>query len=403
VTRATATAFCEMRPTFHIGGLYGKGRGTGWAASWFPGSEVHFTYRGRTALRRLCDIMDLAGAEVLVPSYNCGAETEPYTDGGARIVPYRVDYGAQADIEDMGRLVSERTRAVHVTHYFGFPQPVYEIRALCERNDLFLIEDCALALFSGIRGRKLGSFGDAAVFSLPKGLPLPDGGALVINNPRLRNPSWQKRHVPLLRTARGALSLSASAFLRRLSLSDSLHPLYLSLHGRRVAKELASLPDGADPETLPDVPDWMHFSEDFRDRGISGLSERLLRRVDEGEVVRLRRRNYMHLASCLPDRPDFRPLYTTLPPDVCPMGFPLVCNDRERLYRSTLALGVESAIWWHGFPRNIDWGRFPEARFLKTHVLLLPVHQGLSEKDMEQIARCLAAGACGPHGVSLPH
>ena len=234
MTRPAAEAYCEWRPS-RMQELYGSVRRAGWAGSWFPESEVHFTYRGRTALRRLCDIMGLAGSEVLVPAYNCGAETEPYIDGGAKIVPYRVDYGAQADIEDIRRCISERTKALHVTYYFGFPQPIDEIRGLCLKNDIFLIEDCALALFSGFKGKKLGSWGDAAIFSLPKSLPLTDGGALVINNPRLRT-SWQKRHVPLMRTARGAISLSAAALLRRLSVSDVLHAVFLSLHSRRVAK-----------------------------------------------------------------------------------------------------------------------------------------------------------------------
>ncbi len=394
MTRPAAEAYCEWRPS-RMQELYGSVRRAGWAGSWFPESEVHFTYRGRTALRRLCDIMGLAGSEVLVPAYNCGAETEPYIDGGAKIVPYRVDYGAQADIEDIRRCISERTKALHVTYYFGFPQPIDEIRGLCLKNDIFLIEDCALALFSGFKGKKLGSRGDAAIFSLPKSLPLTDGGALVINNPRLRT-SWQKRHVPLMRTARGAISLSTAALLRRLSVSDGLHAVFLSLHSRRVAKELASMPAVPETDVLPDVARWMHYSEDFRDRALSGLSEHLLKAVDEEEVVRLRRRNYMLLASLLPDRPDLKPLYADLPPDVCPLGLPVLCNDRERLYKSLLASGIWSAIWWPGFPRNMDWGPFSAARFLKNHVLLLPVHQGLREKDMEQIARALAAGIEDP-------
>ena len=89
---------------------------------------------------------------------------------------------------------------------------------------------------------------------------------------------------------------------------------------------------------------------------------------------------------------DLKPLYADLPPDVCPLGLPVLCNDRERLYKSLLASGIWSAIWWPGFPRNMDWGPFSAARFLKNHVLLLPVHQGLRGKDIEQIARALAAG-----------
>ncbi len=258
---------------------------------------------------------------------------------------------------------------------------------MCDRDGLFLIEDCALAMFSSLRDRKLGSWGDVALFSMPKSLSLPDGGALVINNRRLDSSAWRKRKVPFLKIARRTLPLAWSALLRRLSVSSTLHGIYSSLHNRWITKELSSFTSTQDPEARLDVPDWMHYTEDCRDRALSRFSERLLRAVDEDEVIRLRRRNYLHLASLLPDHAGFTMLYATLPPGVCPLGLPLVCDDRDTLYKSLLRRGVASEVWWPGFDRNMDWSRFPEARSLKNHVLLLPVHQGLLAKDMEHIAR----------------
>ena len=70
-------------------------------------------------------------------------------------------------------------------HYLGFPGPVQEVRALCQRRGLALIEDCAHALFSRLGDRSLGTFGDLAIFSPWKSLPLPDGGLLRVNDVRL--------------------------------------------------------------------------------------------------------------------------------------------------------------------------------------------------------------------------
>ncbi len=47
-------AYCEMRPTFQVGGLFTHGRKDRGMGSWFPDSGIHFTYRGRTALRYVC-------------------------------------------------------------------------------------------------------------------------------------------------------------------------------------------------------------------------------------------------------------------------------------------------------------------------------------------------------------
>ncbi len=358
-------------------------------SAWFPGSDVHLTYKGRTALRYLCDLMGLRGSEVLVPSYNCGAETEPLIEGGARIVPYVVDRGALVDMDDLRELISKKTKAIHVTHYFGFPQPIEEIKNVCDQNNLFLIEDCALALFSGWKGKMLGSWGDVAIFSLPKTLPLPDGGALVVNNEQLASSGWQKKKVPAATIAKGFLSLAKSATFRSLSEHRASRPIYHSLHERRVAKELATFSSTRDPEARLAVPDWMHYSGEFDDRALSRLSERLFQKVDKDAIVRKRRSNYLRLLSLLPEGRGFKPLYEDLPPEVCPLGLPLLCNNRDALYTALLKRGVESAAWWPGFDRNMDWTRFSGARFLKNHVLLLPVHQNLGDGDMGYIAQSI--------------
>lgn len=384
--RSTAAAYCEMRPTFRLD-QFRNARRTAGIQSWFPDSEAHLTYNGRTALRHACDLLGLRDGDVLMPSYNCGAEIEPLVRGGARIVPYRVDGEALADVDELRSLISERTKAIHVTHYFGFPQPIGEIRALCDEHGLSLIEDCALALFSGLGERKLGTWGDIAVLSLPKSLPVPNGGALVINNVRFRSYPWQKRRVARLKTAKAVLSLFRSALRRRISESP-LRAAYSSFRSRPQEKELlsVSLPDD---EALPDVADWMHYREYFGDRSASSLTARLLTRVDVDEIVRVRRRNYLCLQSLLTDRPGFTRLYKNLPEGVCPLGMPVICNDAGGLRSALLKRDIESAWLWTGFDRNMDWSRFNEARFLKNHLLLLPVHQGLSEKDMEYIAHTI--------------
>ena len=121
---------------------------------------------------------------VLVPSYNCGAELDAVLKVPATARFYRVDGSARVDFDDLRQAIDARTRAVLVTHYFGLPQPdLAAIVELCREHDLFLIEDCAHALYSTHVGRSLGTFGDAGIFSLWKTLPLPNGGAVLANRP----------------------------------------------------------------------------------------------------------------------------------------------------------------------------------------------------------------------------
>ena len=148
--------------------------------------DTVFTYQGRYAISLVCRALKIGpGDEVLVPAYNCGAEVDPYVWCGAKAIFYRVDNRASIDLDDIKRRVTPATRIIHVTHFFGWPQEIGELSAWCRERGLYLLEDCALALFSKGAGDTIGKTGDAAFYSFVKSLPVPDGGILVVNNSKL--------------------------------------------------------------------------------------------------------------------------------------------------------------------------------------------------------------------------
>lgn len=179
----------------------------------FDGKNVHFTYLGRSAIWQAVGMLGLSdGDEVLVPSYNCGSELDPLFHRGLRVIPYRILCSAEIDFDDLRRRATHRTRAVYVTHFFGFPQRLEPVLRFCRERQLFLIEDCAIALFSYDSGGFLGRTGDVAIFSLRKTLPLSDGGAIIVNNPCLRRADCQEQP-PL-----GAMLASSASLVVRSAL-----------------------------------------------------------------------------------------------------------------------------------------------------------------------------------------
>lgn len=72
-------------------------------------------------------------------------------------------------------------KAVVVTHIFGFPAYVEQIRAICRRFEICLIEDAAEALGAQVNGRSCGGFGDYGVLSFNgnKLITAGGGGALI--------------------------------------------------------------------------------------------------------------------------------------------------------------------------------------------------------------------------------
>ena len=89
--------------------------------------------------------------------------------------------------ESLENNISDRTKAVIVTHLWGLPAQIDRIAEICRKNDLFLIEDCAHAVGVKWKGKHVGTFGDIGCFSFQeyKNLSTGDGGMSVTDNEEL--------------------------------------------------------------------------------------------------------------------------------------------------------------------------------------------------------------------------
>jgi perosamine synthetase len=66
---------------------------------------------------------------------------------------------------DLDRVLTDRTKAIFVTHYGGVMADMDELRSISDQFGLALVEDCAHALGATYRGRAAGSIGDFGCFS----------------------------------------------------------------------------------------------------------------------------------------------------------------------------------------------------------------------------------------------
>jgi perosamine synthetase len=89
------------------------------------------------------------------------------------------------DPELTRQAVTERTRAVLPVHVFGQPCAMTELNGLCRERDLLLIEDACEAVGAEYRGRKVGTFGKAAVFSFypNKQMTMGEGAVITTDDP----------------------------------------------------------------------------------------------------------------------------------------------------------------------------------------------------------------------------
>jgi perosamine synthetase len=139
----------------------------------------------------LCEAVAVSGAgvgtEVLVdPVVHFGALAALYMNA----VPRFVDIDPETynmDPDSLRANITPNARAVIVTHLWGLPARIDEIREICRQHRLFLIEDCAHAVGARWQGRHVGTFGDLGMFSFQefKQLSTGDGAMVTVNDPDL--------------------------------------------------------------------------------------------------------------------------------------------------------------------------------------------------------------------------
>ncbi|MGB9596493.1 MAG: DegT/DnrJ/EryC1/StrS family aminotransferase, partial [Candidatus Poribacteria bacterium] len=83
--------------------------------------------------------------------------------------------------------ITDRTKAIIVTHAWGLPAKMDKIVEIAHKHNLFVIEDCAHALFATYKGRYAGTWGDVGSFSfqMSKQMGLGDGGMAVTNDEQI--------------------------------------------------------------------------------------------------------------------------------------------------------------------------------------------------------------------------
>lgn len=351
-------------------------------------------FNGSAALSQLADQAGLGQGDVLLmPAYVCGAELGPFEAKGCNFHTYNIQADLQVDLDDLNRQLSEHTvQAVLLTHYFGFAQrQMPEIAQLCQNHSVLLIEDCAHALFCTDGAHPVGQYGDYAIFSPRKSLPLTEGGLLVSNRVDLTEQN-QRKETPLipvldrlinaLLNARKAsnddgLTKAVNAMIQLVLLPLSFGVKAMRLIGQRIFADWLS-PELEGDQAVP-----------LYSLMMSSLSARILDRVDAQEVKRLRVQNYSHWLSCIESVPGCTALIPEVSSGCCPLYFPVVVTDPAAVVEKLQEQGIEAFQWWSNQHPAVDLSRYPHVQTLKQQVVALPVHQGLEAADIDRMAAAL--------------
>ncbi len=258
---------------------------------------------------------------------------------------------------------SPRARAMLVVHQWGYPQRMEELAAIARERGLMIIEDCAYSLGSTYRGRRIGEFGDAAVFSFPKMFPTILGGCLV---------SGQE---DLLRFARAYVAEKRS-FSWRLFSTAALIPMAMTLGTRdgRVNGFFRHINEACYSQYVyapqPNKRAYRLFPDPSRMQA----------------AFAARRRNLSVFREHFVGRSYFADLEAES--DVVPYVVP--CFVPDAALATVVAVlrrrSVETDVYHFDVARNMAAADYRKC-------VAVPVHQGISEERMNEICETIATAA----------
>lgn len=345
-----------------------------------PRLRIRFFW-ARNAIYHFLGLVNVPkGSQVLIPAYLCKAAVEPIEAYGARPTFYAVDRDCAPDLADLEARMTSNTSVVMAVHHFGLPRRIHEVKQVCSRRGLILLEDCAHVLQVGEVGEPLGALGDGSVFSWRKFLPLYDGADLLLNGTAptaCYEISWQFES-PLF-TLKAAKNLLEEMLPQKPLDNQRVRAVAeASISSPQPSSHIVSSPRQIDRNHPSFVPEHVNFP-------MSRVSGLLFRHFCLEEIAAKRIENYGYLRAKLASVEGVRPLDAELPPTFVPWAFPVFIGDLPNVHASLRQLGIPAVSWGGVRHAAFSSAEFPAAEFLYQNLVFLPIHQDLDENALDLI------------------
>lgn len=318
--------------------------------------------------------------EVVLPAYTVPTLTLAFNAAGLKTVLCDVDrftFNMQPD--SMATMVSEKTLAVIPVHMFGFPCTLERALAIGRERGAFVLEDACQAPGARLCGKRVGSIGDAGIYSLCKGKNISTfhGGIVTTDDDDLAE--RMRAVVRSLPPRSFAYRVGTPALLA--AFSFAMRPWFYGMFYPFIARFKST---EVHEKFYPSV--YNGFMAGVGSALISHLDQWNGIRAEKGRAIMAGLANDDGLI--LPRIIDgAEPAYNHVP---------VVFHDEKRLERAQTRLferGIDTGRMYERPINHIyDWldykrdpEPFPDAAYIAPRLLTLPSHPYLSRLDIEVI------------------
>ncbi len=171
----------------------------------YPKSELFLTHSATGALEMIASLINVqSGDEIIMPSFTFVSTANAFVSKGG--VPVFIDINPTTlNIDEtlIEQAITPKTRAIIAMHYAGHSCNMSALKNICEKYNLYLIEDAAVGFGSYYQEQALGSIGDFGVisFDVTKHISAIQGGLLMVNNKKFNDRAHTIYHVGTNRNA----------------------------------------------------------------------------------------------------------------------------------------------------------------------------------------------------------
>ncbi len=352
--------------------------------------DVFLFGSGRDGLLALLQSLDLQqGDEIIIQGFTCMVLPNAIHQAGAKAVYCDIDPETlNVDIEDLVAKITPQTRAIICQHTFGIPADIAKLRELCDQYQLALIEDCAHIIPDANGPENVGHHGDFVLLSFgrDKALSGVAGGAILSRH------SFVSQKLALQEEK--AVSFSFWHILALIKYAPTYfvaRPLYATGIGKALLVLMRSLKllvpvlteeekHGITPSTLHTLPNACAFL--------------VLQEWKHLKSINDHRRDLTDLYRRAAERNQWR-FPSAIQADMPLQKFPIFVenanNVREALRENNIHLHdgwTDSVVCppsVNPLMTHYKPGSAAQAEYVATHILSLPTHPTMTEKQAREL------------------
>lgn len=293
------------------------------------------------------------GDEVIVPTISFVGAGNAVCAAGAKLVLCDVDPRTlNARASDIEKVITPKTKAILLLHFGGIPCEMDEIMTLANKHNLIVIEDSAAAPCSSYKGKALGTIGDMGMWSFDamKILVSGDGSCLYFKDPKIRKKAERWLYFGL-ETKSGYEN----------SVAQKWWEFDISCFGHRaIMNDITATMALEQYKKLPMYMQKRKHVHDYYDEKLKGLS-------------------WIDLPPILPDYAKESYYFYHIQ---------IKNGKRDLLAKFLRDNGIYTTYRYfplHRVPGYHTTGNFPGADYAADNTLCLPIHQALTDAELELI------------------